>query len=140
MIVLWIILLVACSLLEAATFALVSIWFAVGALCALVAAAAGVNATVQWIIFLAVSVLLLIFTRPLLKKIMPKKYIPTNGELDIGKNAVVIEKIDSAAGTGRVRLEGVDWSAVSADGSVIEEGCTVVVKGKGAATLTVEKI
>lgn len=67
------------------------------------------------------------------------KNTPTNGELDIGKKAIVIEKIDPEAGTGRVRIEGVDWGAKTADSSVIEKGETVVVKSKGAAFVTVAK-
>ena len=86
----------------------------------------------------AVSVITLAVTRPVVKKIMPKN-TPTNGELDIGKKAIVIEKIDPEAGTGRVRIEGVDWGAKTADSSVIEKGETVVVKAKGAAFVTVAK-
>lgn len=140
MYILWIIVMVAAVLVEAASFALLSIWFAVGALAALVAAIFGAGTGVQIGVFLGVSVILLGATRPLLKKFMPKKYIPTNGELDLGKTAVVIEKIDSMTGTGRVRLEGVDWGAVSADGSVIEEGVSVTVIAKGAAYLTVQPV
>lgn len=140
MYILWIIVMVAAVLVEAASFALLSIWFAVGALAALVAAILGAGTGVQIGVFLGVSVILLAATRPLLKRFMPKKYIPTNGELDLGKTAVVIEKIDSMAGTGRVRLEGVDWGAVSADGSVIETGISVTVIAKGAAYLTVQPV
>lgn len=140
MYILWIIVMVAAVLVEAASFALLSIWFAVGALAALIAAILGAGMGVQIGVFLAVSVILLGVTRPLLRKFMPKNYIPTNGELDLGKTAVVIEKIDSMAGTGRVRLEGVDWGAVSADGSVIEEGVSVTVIAKGAAYLTVQPV
>ena len=140
MYILWIVLMVAAVLVEAASFALLSIWFAVGALAALIAAILGAGTGVQIAVFLAVSVILLGATRPLLKKFMPKKYIPTNGELDLGKTAVVIEKIDGMTGTGRVRLEGVDWGAVSADGSEIEEGVSVTVIAKGAAYLTVQPV
>lgn len=140
MYIIWILLMIAAILVEAATFTLVSIWFAVGALAAVIAAVCGASVMVQIIVFLIVSVGAMIVTRPFLKKFMPNKYIPTNGELDIGKNAIVIEKIDAAAGTGRVRVEGVDWGAKTADGSVIDEGVTVVIKEKGAAFLTVEKI
>lgn len=140
MYILWIIVMIAAVLVEAASFALLSIWFAVGAVAALIAAILGAGTGVQIGVFLAVSVILLAATRPLLKKFMPGKYIPTNGELDLGKTAVVIEKIDSMAGTGRVRLDGVDWGAVSADGSVIETGVSVTVIAKGAAYLTVQPV
>ncbi len=140
MYIIWILLMIAAILVEAATFTLVSIWFAVGALAAVIAAVCGASVMVQIIVFLIVSVGAMLVTRPFLKKFMPNKYIPTNGELDIGKNAIVIEKIDAVAGTGRVRVEGVDWGAKTADGAVIDEGVTVVIKEKGAAFLTVEKI
>ncbi|MCM1577992.1 MAG: NfeD family protein [Ruminococcus sp.] len=136
----WLVILVAGVLVEASTFSLVSIWFAVGALAAGIAALLGAPVGVQTLIFLAVSVILLVVTRPLLKKFMPGGYIPTNGELDIGKAAVVIERINAAAGTGRVRFDGVDWGARREDGSVIEEGNTVVIKAKGAAYVTVELV
>ena len=138
MYIIWIIVLVAGVFAEAATFSLISIWFALGALAAVIAAVLGAGMPVQVAVFLAVSVITLAATRPVIKKIMPKKYTPTNGELDIGKSAVVIEKIDPVSGTGRVRVEGVDWGARSSDGSVIDEGKTVIIKEKGAAYVTVE--
>ncbi len=137
MYIIWIIVLVAGILAEAATFTLISVWFALGALAALIAAAVGADMAVQIAVFLAVSVITLAFTRPVVRRIMPKKYTPTNGELDIGKSALVIERIDPAAGTGRVRIDGVDWGARSSDGSVIDEGKTVIIKEKGAAYVTV---
>lgn len=138
MYILWIIVLITTVLAEAATCALVSVWFALGALAALIAVVFGASFGVQLTVFLAVSVITLAFTRPAIKKIMPAS-TPTNGELDIGKKAVVIEKIDTEAGTGRVRIEGVDWGARTEDGSVIEQGSTVIVKSKGAAYVTVAK-
>lgn len=140
MYIVWIIILIAGVLAEAATFTLISVWFALGALAAVIASAIGAGTAVQIAVFLAVSVISLAATRPVVKKIMPKRYIPTNGELDIGKSAVVIEKIDPVSGTGRVRVEGVDWGARSSDGSVIDEGKTVIIKEKGAAYVTVEAL
>lgn len=135
----WLVVLVAAIAIEAASFTLISIWFALGALAAFIAAFCGAPWFIQIVVFLAVSIIALALTRPLLKKLMPKKYIPTNGELDIGKTAVVTERIDAAAGTGRVCLGGINWGANSVDGSVIEEGTMVVIRQKGAAYLTVEK-
>lgn len=137
--VFWLVILVAGIIVEVSTLTLVSIWFAVGALAAGIAALLGAPVSVQAAVFLLVSVLLLAYTRPLLKKLMGNGYIPTNGELDIGKAAVVIETIDGAAGTGRVRFDGVDWGARTEDGSVIKEGATVIIKAKGAAFVTVEE-
>ncbi len=137
MLILWIVVMVVGVLVEAATLTLVSIWFAVGALGAVIAELLGASSTVQLIIFVVLSALMIAITRPLLKKIMPAKYTPTNSELDVGKQAVVIETIDNDRNEGRVRLDGVDWNAVSDDGSVIKKDTVVIVKEIGTTRLTV---
>lgn len=139
MIIVWIVVFVAALIVEAASFALVSIWFAAGALGALIAASLGANVTVQLIVFAVLAGLLLLFTRPLLKKLFPNKFIPTNSELEVGKTAVVIEDIDNASGKGRVRLGGVDWAAVSEKGENIPEGEIVTVKEVRSSKLVVER-
>lgn len=139
MVIVWIIVFAAAVILEAATFALVSIWFAAGAVGALIAAAAGASLAVQLIVFALLAGLLLLFTRPLLKKLFPHKFIPTNFELEVGKTAVVIEKIDNNAGKGRVRLGGVDWAAVSENGENIPEGDIVTVREVRSSKLAVER-
>ena len=139
MVIVWIVVFVAALLVEAATFALVSIWFAAGALGALIAAALGANLTVQLIVFTVLAGILLAFTRPLMKKLFPGKFIPTNSELEVGKTAVVIEKIDNASGKGRVKVGGVNWRAVSESGEEIPEGEIVVVTEVRSAKLAVKK-
>ena len=139
MIVLWIVVLAASLILEAATFALISIWFAAGAVGALIAAAMGAPVIWQLVIFVFLAGLLLIFTRPLLKKLFPSKFIPTNSELEVGKTAVVIETIDNASGKGRVRLGGVNWAASSSSGDGIGEGEVVRVTEVRSAKLIVER-
>ncbi|MCH5194169.1 MAG: NfeD family protein [Oscillospiraceae bacterium] len=139
MVVFWIVVLAAALILEAATFALISIWFAAGAVGALIAAAMGVPTIWQFVIFAFLAGLLLIFTRPLLKKLFPSKFIPTNSELEVGKTAVVIEAIDNGSGKGRVRLGGVNWAAVSSSGDSINEGEVVKVTEVRSAKLVVER-
>ena len=139
MVVFWIVVLAAALILEAATFALVSIWFAAGAVGALISATMGVPVIWQFVIFAFLAGLLLVFTRPLLKKLFPSKFIPTNSELEVGKTAVVIETIDNASGKGRVRLGGVNWAAVSSTGDSINEGEVVRVKEIRSAKLVVER-
>ncbi|MCH5349105.1 MAG: NfeD family protein [Oscillospiraceae bacterium] len=139
MVIIWIVVLAAALILEAATFALVSIWFAVGAVGALIAASIGVPVIWQLVIFVFLAGLLLVFTRPLLKKLFPSKFIPTNSELEVGKTAVVTETIDNASGKGRVRLGGVNWAAVSSSGEVINDGEIVRVTEVRSAKLMVER-
>ncbi len=139
MVIFWIVILVAALLVEAATFALVSIWFAAGALGAMIAASMGANLTVQLVVFALLAGLLLVFTRPLLKKLFPHRFIPTNSELEVGKTAVVIEEIDNETGKGRVKLGGVNWAAVSADNEKIPVGEIVKVTAVCSAKLSVSR-
>ncbi len=139
MVIVWTIVLVAALIVEGASFALVAIWFAAGALGALIAAGLGAPLFVQLIIFVALAAVMLIFTRPLLKKLFPNKFIPTNSELEVGKTAVVIEAVDNAAGKGRVKLGGVNWAAVSENGENISVDEIVVVKEIRSAKVVVAR-
>ena len=139
MVIVWTVVLIAALIVEGATFALVAIWFAAGALGALIAAGLGAPLFVQLIVFTVLAVVMLIFTRPLLKKLFPNKFIPTNSELEIGKTAVVIDAIDNATGKGRVRLGGVNWAAISENGEDIPEDEIVVVKEIRSAKVVVAR-
>lgn len=140
MVIVWLIVFAAALVLEASTSAMVSIWFAVGALGAVFAAALGANLIVQLVVFALLAGILLVFTRPLLKKLFPNKFIPTNSELEIGRTAVVIETIDSSTGKGRVRLADVDWAAVSENGEGISEGESVIIKEIRSSKVVVGKL
>lgn len=113
---------------ELASMQLVSIWFAAGALASFITALCGMGMGMQMVVFVIVSIVLLVGTRPLLKKFRVENAQPTNIDLDIGKTAVVIENIDNSLDTGRAKLNGVDWKAVSADDSVISEGSIVRIE------------
>lgn len=139
MVIVWTIVLIAALIVEGATFALVAIWFAAGALGALIAAGLGAPFIVQLIIFVTLAAVMLIFTRPLLKKLFPNKFIPTNSELEVGKTAVVIEAVDNATGKGRVKLGGVNWAAVSENGEDIPVDEIVVVKEIRSAKVVVAR-
>ncbi len=113
---------------ELASQQLICIWFAAGSLGALIASAAGGSVTLQLIIFVALSLLLLIFTRPILRKVLSFELKDTNAKQDIGKLAVVIQEIDPSKGTGRARLGDAEWMAVAAPELVIPVGTTVRVE------------
>lgn len=137
-IIFWSVMLVTAIAAEFATQQLVTIWFAAGSLGALIAAAAGGSLTLQLILFVALSLVLLIFTRPILRKVLSFDFKDTNAKLDIGKLAVVIQDIDSEKGTGRARLGDSQWMAVSSDGSKIPAGTTVRVNEIDGTKLIVE--
>ena len=122
---------------EIASMQLVSIWFAVGAAGAFIAAMLNLPFAVQFTVFVVVSLVLLLFTRPLLAKLRVKQQPRTNADLNIGETAVVIEEINPALGTGRARLGGVDWIAVSESGDNIPVEAVVMVTQVDGAKLVV---
>jgi len=135
----WAIMVVIFVVMEIATVQLVSIWLAAGAMITMICAYFFELSTVQeLVIFLITSAVFLAITLPVIrKKRQNRGYVSTNSDLDVGKTAVVIEDIDQDAGTGRVTLNGVDWSAVAADGKPIPKGSIVVVKEVQGAKLVV---
>ena len=137
----WVIVLIVAAVAEAVTTALVSVWFCIGAIAAAIAAGLGAPIFFQLIVFVAVSILALIVTKPLVNKLLPPdKYVFTNGENDIGKRAVVVEEINAENGTGRVKFGDIDWGARTVDGSLAKVGAIVEIVEKGAAFLKVRAV
>lgn len=126
-VIFWAVAVIAFVILELATVGLASIWFALGALCALIAALLGAPVWLQIVWFVIVSVATLLLTRPLAKKYINSKTMATNADRVIGGKAVVKERIDELAGTGAVLADGKMWTARTADGSVAEHGDIVTV-------------
>ena len=124
----WLALCVVFLVLEAATVNLVSVWFIGGSIAALVAAILGAEFLVQFILFLAVSALLLALLRPVLKKYLRVKPSKTNADRLIGQEALVTETIDNLEGTGAIRVNGVLWTAKSLDDACIAPETKVVIR------------
>lgn len=121
---------------EILTVQLVSVWLAVGAFITMtITHFTDIELIGQLMIFIISSAVLLALTFPLIRKFRSKGYIPTNSELNAGKQAVVIEEINTSSGTGRVTLSGVDWKAVSDE--VIPADSIVTVKAVDGAKLIV---
>ena len=127
-VIFWAVAVVAFVILELATVGLASIWFALGALCALIAALLGAPLWLQIVWFAIVSVATLLLTRPLAKKYINSKTMAPNADRVIGGRAVVKERIDDLAGTGAVLADGKMWSARTADGSTVDPGAIVTVR------------
>ena len=127
-VIFWAAAVVAFVILELATVGLASIWFALGALCALIAALLGAPLWLQIVWFAIVSIATLLLTRPLAKKYINSRTMATNADRVIGSKAVVKERIDELAGTGAVLADGKMWSARTADGAVAEPGEIVTVQ------------
>ncbi len=109
--VFWLIAMVVLLIVEAAVPGLVSIWFALGSLGALIAALLGAPLWLQIVWFILLSILSLILTRPLVKKYVNSRVKPTNADMMIGKDCVVTEEIDNLKGSGAVSVSGKVWTA-----------------------------
>ena len=138
--VMWLILLGVLLLIEVATMGLTTIWFAGGAFLAFLTAAAGGPAWLQIAVFLVISLVLLIFTRPFAVKYMNTKVSKTNVDSVIGEKAIVTKAIDNLKGEGQARIQGLEWSARSADNSNIAQGAVVKVLAVEGVKLIVEEV
>lgn len=135
----WLIVAGICFVIESFTIGFLVFWFGIGALAALVASLFISNIWIQSLIFIIVSSLLLIFTKPLVKKFVKEKdVIPTNVYSIIGKEGIVVEKIDTLNGVGKVKVNGELWSATSSEN--IEKGTKVKVLKVNGVKLEVEKL
>lgn len=136
--VIWVALILVFVVVEIITVGLTSIWFAGGALAALLVYALGGGIGVQFAVFVLVSAALLIFTRPWALKYMKPKLVRTNYEAAIDKTVCLTERVDNVRGTGVALLNGQEWSARAfEDGKTFEAGEVVTVKEVRGVTLYV---
>lgn len=137
---LWAGLLVVFIVGEAATVGLASIWFAAGALAALICALLGGPLWLQIVLFLLLSALCLAAIRPLAQKHLNNKVEPTNADRVIGAEAIVTEDIDNLRAAGAVRIGGVIWSARSENDAPIPAGTLVRVLRIEGVKVFVEQV
>lgn len=123
----WLAALVVFLLAEAATVSLVSIWFAAGALVAIVVSLLGFGLVTQVTLFLLTAVILLISLRSMVRQFINPKIIRTNVDAIVGKTGVVTTPINNVAALGQVKIGGMEWSARSTTGAHLEAGATVTV-------------
>lgn len=136
---LWLGLTVVFLIAEAASFQFVSIWFAVGAVAAMITQLAGGSLSLQCILFVAVTAVCLLGTRPFIRKVK-KKAVSTNFDRILGQEAVVLEEINNLANAGQVKVAGAVWTARSVDDTVIPKDAMVKVDRIEGVKLLVSKI
>ena len=139
MLFVWLVIAVVLGIFEAATVALVSIWFAIGAVAAMVPAYFNAPFWVQILVFILVSALCFVFTRPFFKKIIRVNKQPTNVDRLVGQEGVATDDIENIECRGKVFISGLTWSARSETGELIPQGAVVTVKKIEGATLVVER-
>ena len=127
-------------ILEGQTAAVVALWFAAGALVAMIAAACGAQLWLQVVLFLLVSAAALALTRPLLRKITSTKAEATNADRVLGEVAKVTETIDNQNSAGAVYIDGKSWTARSVDDTVIPAGSQVQIESMQGVKLLVKRV
>ena len=128
MTVVWLVAMIVLLVIEGVVPGLISIWFALGALAALVSALLHAPLWLQIVWFLVVSIAALALTRPLAKKYINAKTQPTNADMLIGKECVVRESIDNVLGAGAVSVDGKVWTARTENDDIkVPEGSRAVV-------------
>lgn len=130
---------VVAAVIEGLTVQLVAIWFALSAAVIALASAFGINFTTQLILFVLLSALLLVCTRPLVKKKLTVQKQSTNADQVLDKVGVVLTGIDNDLGVGRVSVMGLDWAARTKDGTKLSPGARVRVLSMEGVTLTVKQ-
>ncbi len=125
--IVWLILMIVFMMVETAAVTLVSIWFGVGALAALIGALLGAELWLQIVLFFAVSILALASLRPILRKYFVPKLTPTNVDSVIGATGLVTADIDNVTAQGQVKLGGMEWTARSTSGAPIKKGALILV-------------
>ena len=136
----WIAAMVVFGIVEAATAGLTSIWFVLGSAAGLITAICGGTVWLQVTLFFVVSIVALLATRPLVRKMMDKKITPTNADVVLGQEARLTETVDNTEPSGAVYVEGKTWSARSESGEILQEDTMVRIVRMEGVKLFVERL
>ncbi|HCJ07798.1 MAG: NfeD family protein [Lachnospiraceae bacterium] len=137
----WLLLAALFIVLEIISLGLTTIWFAGGAFIAALAALAGVNLSIQVALFLVVSIILLVLTRPIAIRYLDSKTQKTNSEALIGQKAIVLQTINNLTAEGQVKVNGMEWTArAKTEETIIPEGEVVTILEIQGVKLIVEPV
>ena len=140
-IMIWLIVLVACAVIEIASVQLVAIWFCFGSLSAMIGAAFKLRIEWQFVLFFAVSLVLIFCTRPFVRKVLTPKMQRTNADRILDMDGIVTENINNLQSTGAVKVAGQIWTARTAeDDELITVGQRVKIKEIRGVKVIVEKV
>lgn len=135
----WVAITVICVVIETMTLALTTIWFGISAFVMVFLAFMPIPFAIQLFIFVVLSLILLIFTRPLVQKKLSQKKITTNYERVIGQIAVVTKKI-TAIDKGAIKINGMEWTAAVRENITLEKGSKCVIEEIAGVTAYVKQI
>lgn len=137
--IIWLVVLAILLVIEFLTLGLTTVWFAGGVLVAFLVSLAGGPLWLQLLLFIAVSVVLLLFTRPLAVKYLNKDVQKTNVDSIPGQKGIVTATIDNLKAEGQVTIQGMEWTARAKNGNTIEKGKVVRVTAVEGVKLIVEE-
>ena len=135
----WLIITIVLAVIELATMGLLTIWFAVGAVVAMLISFLDVPFIAQFTVFLIVSICAMLVVRPWAAAHLNNRTKKTNVDALVGRKTIVKTEIDNIHGTGKVELDGSTWLATSISDEIIKEGEEVVIKEVHGAKLVVER-
>ena len=136
----WLLIFIVLLVIEIGTMGLTTIWFAGGALAAFIMGIIGFGTGVQIAVFSIVSIVLLVSTRPIALKYLNKERQKPNAESLIGKQALVLEEVDTLHNKGVVEVNGQEWSAKTEEPSgVIAKNTVVTIEGIQGVKLIIKE-
>ena len=135
----WVAVTIICVVIESLTLSLTTIWFGISSFVLVFLAFTPIPFGAQLFIFVAMSLVLLIFTRPVVKKKINQKQIATNYERIIGQIAVVTKKI-TALDKGSVKINGMEWTAAVKEDITLEKGSKCIIEEIAGVTAYVKQI
>lgn len=138
--IIWLVAVVVFAVVEILTVQLVAIWFSVGAICSMVAFSLGAPEWIQLLVFGVVSLILLLLTRPFVKKFINFKHVSTNADRLVGRTAIVTQSVCNLEARGAVIISGLTWTARSEDGTDLKEGDKVIIKAIEGSKLIVSSV
>ena len=125
--IVWLLLMVFFIWTEVTTVSIVSLWFAAGALAAMIVAMIGGQIWLQITVFVVVSGVMLLLLRPVAKKFLTPRIVRTNLDAIVGMEGIVTENINNILAEGQVKLNGLEWTARSTTGEPIPAGMQIKV-------------
>ena len=135
----WVAVTIICVVIESLTLSLTTIWFGISSFVLVFLAFTPIPFGAQLFIFVALSLVLLIFTRPVVKKKINQKQIATNYERIIGQIAIVTKKI-TALDKGSVKINGMEWTAAVKEDITLEKGSKCIIEEIAGVTAYVKSI
>ena len=133
----WLIIILMLSFVEIITINLVTIWFVASAAIALVVSLFTESFYIQFLVFGITGLLIMVLTRPILKKLLKKDETKTNLDRVVGMTGICTEEISNKNDVGEVKVDGKRWSAISS--TKIEKGDEVIITKIDGVKLIVKK-